>query len=169
MSNGDHHDMDRDMRELRELFSKLNPMAEDFSAANLTMEYNSPINTTSLGGLPPSQTSGTLVGYDGGCGGRGGRGASYLKNNQSSFWGGDVYKWSTLSEPWSYGSKGRGLSTKIPFGGNGGGRVKLQVKDMLYMNGSVTAEEGDGGTTGGGERESSAFCYSTDQLPNYCW
>ncbi|XP_034215904.1 uncharacterized protein LOC117627774 isoform X6 [Prunus dulcis] len=121
-----------------------------FSAANLTMEYNSSINTTSLGGLPPSQTSGTPVGYDGGGGGHGGRGASCLKNNQSSFWGGDVYTWSTLSEPWSYGSKGRGLSTKIPFGGNGGGRVKLQVKDMLYMNGSVTAEGGDGGTTGGG-------------------
>ncbi|BBH02979.1 hypothetical protein Prudu_013711, partial [Prunus dulcis] len=110
-----------------------------FSAANLTMEYNSSINTTSLGGLPPSQTSGTPVGYDGGGGGHGGRGASCLKNNQSSFWGGDVYTWSTLSEPWSYGSKG-----------NGGGRVKLQVKDMLYMNGSVTAEGGDGGTTGGG-------------------
>ncbi|XP_021813378.1 uncharacterized protein LOC110756280 isoform X1 [Prunus avium] len=121
-----------------------------FSAANLTMEYNSSINTTSLGGLPPSQTSGTPVGYDGGGGGHGGRGASCLKNNQSSFWGGDVYTWSTLSEPWSYGSKGGGLSTKIPFGGNGGGRVKLQVKDMLYMNGSVTAEGGDGGTTGGG-------------------
>ncbi|KAM5573238.1 hypothetical protein ABKV19_012995 [Rosa sericea] len=131
-----------------------------FAAANLTMGYNSSINTTSLGGLPPSQTSGTPVGYDGGGGGHGGRGASCLKNNQTSFWGGDVYTWSKLSEPWSYGSKGGGTSTKIPFGGNGGGRVKLQVKDMLYLNGSVTAEGGDGGTTGGGGSGGSIFIHA---------
>ncbi|KAM1024366.1 hypothetical protein ACFX13_038382 [Malus domestica] len=131
-----------------------------FSAANLTMEYNSSINTTSLGGLPPSQTSGTPVGYDGGGGGHGGRGASCLKNNQTSYWGGDVYTWSTLSEPWSYGSKGGGTSTKIPFGGNGGGRVKLLVKDMVYINGSVTAEGGDGGTTGGGGSGGSIFVHA---------
>ncbi|XP_048445432.1 polyadenylate-binding protein-interacting protein 11 [Pyrus x bretschneideri] len=36
MSNGDHrHDVDRDMRELRELFSKLNPMAEEFVPPSL--------------------------------------------------------------------------------------------------------------------------------------
>lgn len=131
-----------------------------FAAANLTMGYSSSINTTSLGGLPPSQTSGTPVGYYGGGGGHGGRGASCLKINQTSFWGGDVYTWSKLSEPWSYGSKGGGTSTKIPFGGNGGGRVKLHVKDMLYLNGSVTAEGGDGGTTGGGGSGGSIFIHA---------
>ncbi|KAH9776795.1 Ephrin rec like domain-containing protein [Citrus sinensis] len=120
------------------------------SAANLTMDLNSSINTTSLGGLPPSPTSGTPVGYDGAGGGHGGRGASCHKNNKTSFWGGDVYAWSTLSEPWSYGSKGGGTSAEYQYGGNGGGRIKLLVKDMLYLNGSVTAEGGDGGLKGGG-------------------
>ena len=113
------------------------------SAANLSMEHYSSINTTSLGGLPPPQTSGTPVDYDGAGGGHGGRGASCLKNNKTSNWGGDVYAWSTLSEPWSYGSKGGGPSA-AQLGGNGGGRVKLLVKDTLYLNGSVTAEGGDG-------------------------
>ncbi|KAK7406343.1 hypothetical protein VNO78_07966 [Psophocarpus tetragonolobus] len=119
------------------------------SAANLTMEYNSYIDSSSLGGSPPSQTSGTPVGNDGAGGGHGGRGASCLKNNKTN-WGGDVYAWSTLSEPWSYGSKGGGKSTKNQYGGNGGGRVKLLVKDTLYVNGSITAEGGDGGSDGGG-------------------
>ncbi|XP_057487508.1 uncharacterized protein LOC130773578 [Actinidia eriantha] len=120
------------------------------AAANLTMEHNSSINTTSLGGSPPSQTSGTPVGYDGAGGGHGGRGASCLKSNRTNFWGGDVYAWSTLSKPWSYGSKGGGTSAGHQFGGSGGGRVMLEVKDMLYLNGSVTAEGGDGGPKGGG-------------------
>ncbi|XP_028079386.1 uncharacterized protein LOC114281136 isoform X3 [Camellia sinensis] len=120
------------------------------SAANLTMEHNSSINTTSLGGSPPSQTSGTPVGYEGAGGGHGGRGASCLKSNQTNFWGGDVYAWSTLATPWCYGSKGGGTSAEHQFGGSGGGRVMLDVKDMLFLNGSVTAEGGDGGSDGGG-------------------
>ncbi|OIW10867.1 hypothetical protein TanjilG_27813 [Lupinus angustifolius] len=119
------------------------------SAANLSMEYSSSINSSSLGGPPPSQTSGTPFGIDGAGGGHGGRGASCLKNNKTN-WGGDVYSWSTLSEPWSYGSKGGGKSTQKQYGGNGGGRVKLLVKDTLYVNGSVTAEGGNGGSDGGG-------------------
>lgn len=129
------------------------------SASDLTMDYNSSINTTSLGGLPPSQTSGTPVGYDGSGGGHGGRGASCLKSNKS-FWGGDVYAWSSLSEPWSYGSKGGGTSAENPFGGNGGGRVKLLVKDSLYVNGSITAEGGEEGSTGGGGSGGSIFVYA---------
>ncbi|GMJ12451.1 hypothetical protein like AT5G47020 [Hibiscus trionum] len=123
-------------------------------AANLTIGYNSTINTTSLAGPPPPQTSGTPVGTEGAGGGHGGRGASCLKNNKTSFWGGDVYAWSTLSEPWSYGSKGGSKNDTASdghwFGGNGGGRVKLIVKDILYLNGSVTAEGGNGGIKGGG-------------------
>lgn len=119
------------------------------SAANLTMEYGSSINSSSLGGSPPSQTSGTPFGYDGAGGGHGGRGASCLTNNNTN-WGGDVYAWSTLSQPWSYGSKGGGKSAQKQYGGNGGGRVKLLVNDTLYVNGSVTAEGGDGRPYGGG-------------------
>ncbi|XP_039057296.1 uncharacterized protein LOC120200561 isoform X1 [Hibiscus syriacus] len=123
-------------------------------SANLTIGYNSTINTTSLAGPPPPQTSGTPVGTEGAGGGHGGRGASCLKNNKTSFWGGDVYAWSTLSEPWSYGSKGGSKNDTASdghwFGGNGGGRVKLIVKDILNLNGSVTAEGGNGGIKGGG-------------------
>lgn len=120
------------------------------SAANLTVGNKSSINSTSLGGLPPSATSGTPVGYDGAGGGHGGRGASCLKSNRTNFWGGDVYAWSTLSRPWSYGSKGSGTSDEHKFGGSGGGRVMLEVKDTLFLDGYVNAEGGDGGTTGGG-------------------
>jgi hypothetical protein len=131
-----------------------------FSASNLTLEHNSSINTTSLGGSPPSQTSGTPVGYDGAGGGHGGRGASCLKNNLTKFWGGDVYAWSSLSEPWSYGSKGGGTSAERPFGGNGGGCVKILVKEILYLNGSITAEGGDGGAEGGGGSGGSIFVHA---------
>lgn len=121
-----------------------------FSAANMSMESYSTINTTAMGGAPPSQTSGTPVGQEGAGGGHGGRGASCLRNNNTTYWGGDVYAWSTLPYPWSYGSKGGGTSDEHKFGGNGGGRVKLIVKDLLYMNGSLLAEGGDGGLNGGG-------------------
>ncbi|KAI4315173.1 hypothetical protein L6164_028014 [Bauhinia variegata] len=131
----------------------------ELSAANLTMEYSSSINSTSLGGSPPPQTSGTPFGYDRAGGGHGGRGASCLKNNKTN-WGGDVYSWSTLSEPWSYGSKGSGISAQKRYGGNGGGRVKLIVKDTLHVNGSVTAEGGDGGSEGGGGSGGSIFIHA---------
>ncbi|XP_038888231.1 uncharacterized protein LOC120078090 isoform X2 [Benincasa hispida] len=131
-----------------------------FSAANVTMEYNSYINTTALGGAPPPQTSGTPVGYDGSGGGHGGRGATCLKGNQTSNWGGDVYAWSTLSEPWSYGSKGGGISDENPYGGLGGGRVKLLIVGVLYLNGSILAEGGDGGSRGGGGSGGSIFVHA---------
>lgn len=119
------------------------------SAANVTMDYISSINSSSLGGAPPSQTSGTPVNNEGAGGGHGGRGASCKKTNKTN-WGGDVYAWSSLAEPWSYGSKGGGKSAEQKYGGNGGGRIKLLAKDTIYLNGSVTAEGGDGGYDGGG-------------------
>ncbi|GAV89383.1 hypothetical protein CFOL_v3_32800, partial [Cephalotus follicularis] len=130
-----------------------------FSAVNLNMENNSLINTTSVSGPPPSQTSGTPAGYDGAGGGHGGRGASCLRNNKSN-WGGDVYSWQALSKPWSYGSKGGGTSAKNKFGGKGGGRIKIQVKNMLYLNGSVIAEGGYGGLKGGGGSGGSIYVYA---------
>ncbi|KAK1367713.1 MraZ [Heracleum sosnowskyi] len=121
-----------------------------FSATSLSFEPDSLINTTSLGGSPPPRSSGTPSSYDGSGGGHGGRGASCLKSNYTKYWGGDVYAWSTLSEPWSYGSKGGGMSAEHQFGGSGGGRVKLVVEDIIFLNGSILAEGGDGGFEGGG-------------------
>ncbi|KAJ8632040.1 hypothetical protein MRB53_025376 [Persea americana] len=119
-------------------------------ARNLNLDHHSCINTTALGGPPPAQTSGTPIGHDGAGGGHGGRGATCLKKNKTSLWGGDAYGWPTLSEPWSYGSRGASASADEQFGGNGGGRVMLKVKDVLYLDGSVYAEGGEGGYRGGG-------------------
>lgn len=120
-----------------------------FDAANVTLDHHSAINTTALGGPPPAQTSGTPFGYDGSGGGHGGRGSNCVKSNKTN-WGGDVYAWSTLSEPWSYGSKGGSAAVGTKYGGDGGGRVMLNVKDFLQVDGYVTAEGGKGGITGGG-------------------
>lgn len=120
-----------------------------FYALTLTLGPDASLNTSSLAGSPPPQTSGTPVGFEGSGGGHGGRGASCLKTNQTSNWGGDVY-WTTLSNPWAYGSSGGGSSVNHKLGGGGGGRVLLNVSDILYINGTVSAEGGDGGTRQGG-------------------
>ncbi|XP_010445772.1 PREDICTED: uncharacterized protein LOC104728503 [Camelina sativa] len=130
-----------------------------FSAVNLTMDTNSSIYTTALAGPPPSQTSGTPYGTDGAGGGHGGRGASCLKSNKTTYWGGDVYAWSSLHEPWSYGSEG-GVKSTTEFGGKGGGRVKLLLNDTIHMNGTVSADGGDGGQEGGGGSGGSIFIHS---------
>ncbi|KAM7254037.1 hypothetical protein ACFE04_031719 [Oxalis oulophora] len=129
------------------------------SATNLAMENYSLINTTSLAGPPPSQTSGTPAGYEGDGGGHGGRGASCLKNNKTN-WGGDVYAWPTLAKPWSYGSKGGSRSLESKFGGKGGGRIQIQVKDMFYLNGSIVSEGGYGGQIGGGGSGGSIYVHA---------
>ncbi|RRT50481.1 hypothetical protein B296_00039972 [Ensete ventricosum] len=120
-----------------------------FDARNITLDHRATINTTSLGGPPPSQTSGTPIGHDGAGGGHGGRGASCLRSNKTN-WGGDVYAWSTLSKPWSYGSKGGSTSAEKQYGGDGGGHIELKVSDTLQLDGFVTAEGGMGGLKGGG-------------------
>ncbi|CAA6666999.1 unnamed protein product [Spirodela intermedia] len=106
------------------------------------------VNSTSLGGPPPAQTSGTPSSLDGAGGGHGGRGASCLRSN-STPWGGDVYSWSTLSDPWSFGSKGGSASADRQYGGDGGGRIMLKVVDTLNIDGFVLAEGGEGGLRGG--------------------
>ncbi|CAH2046122.1 unnamed protein product [Thlaspi arvense] len=137
-----------------------------FAAINLTMDSNSSIYTTALAGPPPSQTSGTPVGTDGSGGGHGGRGASCVKSNVSTYWGGDVYSWSSLHEPWSYGSEGGvKLSTK-KIRGKGGGRVKLVLKDSILLNGSVSADGGDSGAEGGGGSGGS-ICIHAVKLKGY--
>ncbi|KAL4199587.1 hypothetical protein AMTRI_Chr03g51930 [Amborella trichopoda] len=133
------------------------------NATNVSLEHSSSLNTTAQGASPPPQTSGTPLGPDGAGGGHGGRGALCLKGNhksQEDVWGGDVYAWSTLSDPWSYGSKGGTTSALEHFGGNGGGRVMINVKEIVEVNGSVTAEGGEGGLKGGGGSGGSIIIYA---------
>ncbi|KAF3503231.1 hypothetical protein F2Q69_00045011 [Brassica cretica] len=111
-------------------------------------------------GSPPSQTSGTPQGIDGAGGGHGGRGACCLTDTRKlpeDVWGGDAYSWSTLSKPWSYGSKGGSTSREIDYGGGGGGRVKMNITQFLDVNGSLLAEGGYGGAKGGGGSGGSIF------------
>ncbi|XP_023757599.1 uncharacterized protein LOC111906089 [Lactuca sativa] len=125
----------------------------ELEAGNASFAEGSLVNTTALAGNPPEQTSGTPHGIDGAGGGYGGRGAACLLNEKKlpdDVWGGDAYSWSTLQKPWSYGSKGGTTSLDVDYGGGGGGRIKLVVKSLLEMNGSLLAEGGDGGTQGGG-------------------
>ncbi|KAG9455724.1 hypothetical protein H6P81_000232 [Aristolochia fimbriata] len=129
-------------------------------AANATFQDGSAINTTAMAGDPPSQTSGTPSGVDGAGGGHGGRGACCLKDKdklQEDVWGGDAYAWSTLTNPSSYGSKGGTTSPEEDFGGGGGGRLWFLIKDVLEINGTVTADGGDGGLKGGGGSGGSIF------------
>ncbi|CAI9095531.1 OLC1v1031512C1 [Oldenlandia corymbosa var. corymbosa] len=129
-------------------------------ADSLALGPEASINATALAGPPPSQTSGTPVGYDGAGGGHGGRGASCVKSNDTNYWGGDVYCWTNLPNPWCYGSKGGGTSDRHKFGGNGGGRILLNITDVLSINGSVTAEGGEGGLEGGGGSGGSIVVYA---------
>lgn len=122
-------------------------------AANVTLGDGAVINATALAGDPPPQTSGYPSGTDGAGGGHGGRGASCLKDQkkqQEDVWGGDAYSWSSLTQPWSYGSRGGTTSREEELGGGGGGRVSINVTDVLEVNGTVCADGGDGGLKGGG-------------------
>lgn len=122
-------------------------------AFNATLENGSVINVTALAGKPPEQTSGTPAGVQGAGGGHGGRGASCVVDNKKlpeDVWGGDAYAWSTLTEPWSYGSKGGTTNREEDYGGKGGGRLGFRIKNLFLVDGSLLADGGDGGTKGGG-------------------
>ncbi|WVZ84168.1 LOW QUALITY PROTEIN: hypothetical protein U9M48_031225 [Paspalum notatum var. saurae] len=118
-------------------------------AANVSLDQHSTINTTALAGEPPPQTSGTPHSLEGAGGGHGGRGASCKVSNDTN-WGGDVYAWSTLAWPWSYGSMGGSMSADHQYGGYGGGRIMLRANDSLSVDGQVLAEGGVGSLKGGG-------------------
>ncbi|KAL3818986.1 hypothetical protein ACJIZ3_004891 [Penstemon smallii] len=122
-------------------------------ADNATFGNGSAVNTTALAGSAPPQTSGTPQGVDGAGGGHGGRGAACLMDKSKlpeDVWGGDAYAWSSLEEPWSYGSKGGTTSREVDYGGGGGGRVMFVISKLLEVNGSILADGGDGGAKGGG-------------------
>ncbi|TYH69364.1 hypothetical protein ES332_D05G050600v1 [Gossypium tomentosum] len=122
-------------------------------AYNASFYNGSAVNTTGWAGDPPPETSGTPQGLAGAGGGHGGRGASCIVEDgklPEDVWGGDAYSWSSLQNPWSYGSKGGTTSKEVDYGGVGGGWVKIIIKDLLEMNGSLLADGGDGGSKGGG-------------------
>jgi len=125
----------------------------ELTAGNASFANGSAVNTTGLAGSPPPQTSGTPQGIDGAGGGHGGRGACCLTDTKKlpeDVWGGDAYSWSTLQKPWSYGSKGGSTSREIDYGGGGGGKVKMDILQLLDVNGSLLANGGYGGAKGGG-------------------
>ncbi|KAI9118983.1 hypothetical protein K1719_009658 [Acacia pycnantha] len=120
---------------------------------NLSLLNGSLINVTGLAGEPPEQTSGTPSGTQGSGGGHGGRGASCVTDNTKlpdDVWGGDAYSWSTLDKPWSYGSKGGTTSEEEAYGGEGGGRILLNITGSIEVSGDLLANGGDGGIKGGG-------------------
>uniref|UniRef100_A0A0D9W2D7 DUF8003 domain-containing protein n=1 Tax=Leersia perrieri TaxID=77586 RepID=A0A0D9W2D7_9ORYZ len=128
-------------------------------ASNVSLDHHSTVNTTALAGEPPPQTSGTPHSLEGAGGGHGGRGASCKVSNDTN-WGGDVYAWSTLAWPWSYGSKGGSMDADHQFGGDGGGRVMLTASQFLNVDGDVLAEGGVGSLKGGGGSGGSIMIYA---------
>uniref|UniRef100_A0A0E0P5I6 DUF8003 domain-containing protein n=1 Tax=Oryza rufipogon TaxID=4529 RepID=A0A0E0P5I6_ORYRU len=128
-------------------------------ATNVSLDQRSTVNTTGLAGEPPPQTSGTPHSLEGAGGGHGGRGASCKVSNDTN-WGGDVYAWSTLAWPWSYGSKGGSMAADHQFGGDGGGRVMLRASEFMNVDGDVLAEGGVGSLKGGGGSGGSIMIYA---------
>ena len=127
--------------------------AFELTAYNSTLQNGSVVNTTALAGAAPPQTSGTPQGIDGAGGGHGGRGACCLvdkKKLPEDVWGGDAYSWSSLQKPLSFGSKGGTTSKEEDYGGQGGGRVKIEIAGFLVVDGSILADGGDAGNKGGG-------------------
>lgn len=129
----------------------------ELNAFNASFANGTTVNTTGLGGAPPSQTSGTPQGIDGSGGGHGGRGAGCFTEKDKEegktpddVWGGDAYSWQSLDKPWSYGSKGGSTSREVDYGGGGGGRVKLVIIGYLEVNGTLLANGANGGGRGGG-------------------
>ncbi|KAH1033276.1 hypothetical protein J1N35_045450 [Gossypium stocksii] len=132
----------------------------ELAAYNASFFNGSAVNTTGWAGDPPPQTSGTPQGVEGAGGGHGGRGASCLVEEgklPEDVWGGDAYSWSSLQNPSSYGSKGGSTSKEVDYGGGGGGRVRMDIKEFLDVNGSLLAEGGDGGSKGGGGSGGSVY------------
>lgn len=120
---------------------------------NLSLMSGSLIDVTGLAGEPPEHTSGTPLGNHGAGGGHGGRGADCVNDGTKmpdDVWGGDAYSWSTLDRPWSYGSRGGSTSEEESFGGEGGGRILLNVTGDVDVSGDLLANGGDGGMKGGG-------------------
>ncbi|XP_010526074.1 PREDICTED: uncharacterized protein LOC104803741 [Tarenaya hassleriana] len=123
------------------------------ASENAAFGHGSAVDTTGLAGDPPPETSGTPEGVEGSGGGHGGRGACCLSDGTKlpeDVWGGEVYAWSSLETPRSYGSRGGSTSNEVDYGGGGGGTVEMEIPGNLDINGSVLADGADGGVKGGG-------------------
>ncbi|KAG0456405.1 hypothetical protein HPP92_024193 [Vanilla planifolia] len=134
------------------------------AASSMSIGDMALLNTAALAGDPPPQTSGAATGVYGDGGGHGGRGAScFVKEGQTQddTWGGDAYAWSTLTKPNSYGSKGGSTSLEEDYGGGGGGQIWLEIDEVLEVNGTISAEGGDGGSKGGGGSGGSIYILAT--------
>ena len=131
------------------------------AAENADFAVGSAVDTTGLGGEPPSGASGTPEGVEGAGGGYGGRGACCLSDTTAKLpgdvWGGDVYGWSSLEKPEVYGSRGGSTSNEVDYGGGGGGMVAMEVLGRVGLNGSVLADGDSGGVKGGGGSGGSIF------------
>ncbi|XAR67080.1 hypothetical protein NMG60_11013510 [Bertholletia excelsa] len=133
------------------------------TSGNASLLSGSVVNVTALGGSPPEQTSGTPAGVQGAGGGHGGRGASCVMDNTKlpeDVWGGDAYSWSSLHEPWSYGSKGGTTNREEDYGGKGGGRIWFDIRSEIEIHGTLLADGGDGGVKGGGGSGGSIYIKS---------
>ncbi|KAJ0251957.1 Glycine-rich protein [Hirschfeldia incana] len=131
------------------------------AAENADFGIGSAVDTTGLGGEPPSGASGTPEGVEGAGGGYGGRGACCLSDTTGKLpgdvWGGDVYGWSSLEKPEVYGSRGGSTSNEVDYGGGGGGMVGMEILGRVGLNGSVLADGASGGVKGGGGSGGSIF------------
>ncbi|KAG0610062.1 hypothetical protein M758_7G036100 [Ceratodon purpureus] len=117
-------------------------------AANITIQENAFITTTALGGATPPSASGTPLGLDGAGAGHGGRGASCEDDDDA--WGGDIYSWETLAEPWTHGSRGGTTKeSQLDLGGAGGGRIAITTEELL-LNGTIEANGDSVRLPGGG-------------------
>ncbi|KAE8678713.1 putative Glutamyl-tRNA(Gln) amidotransferase subunit C [Hibiscus syriacus] len=135
----------------------------ELAAYNASFFNGSAVNTTGWAGDPPAQTSGTPLGVEGAGGGHGGRGASCLVEDvklPEDVWGGDVYSWSSLQEPSSYGSKEvqqvrkwtmEGEAVAGKGGGGSGGSIHIIAHKMIG-GGRISACGGNGFGGGGGGR-----------------
>ncbi|XP_010321128.2 uncharacterized protein [Solanum lycopersicum] len=136
-------------------------------AGNASFISGSVINVTGLAGDPPEQSTGTPKEYQGGGGGHGGRGASCVMDNKKlpeDVWGGDTYSWKSLEQPFSYGSKGQSTNKEDNYGGNGGGKIWLDVKDIFDACGTLLADGGDAGIKGGGGSGGSIYIKSKKMI-----
>ncbi|KAL0015634.1 hypothetical protein SO802_002703 [Lithocarpus litseifolius] len=127
---------------------------------NASLFKGSMINVSAMAGIPPAQTSGTPSGVQGAGGGHGGRGASCVLDNTKlpdDVWGGDAYSWSSLDAPSSYGSKGGTTVKEENYGGEGGGKIWIEVNTTMEASGDLFADGGDGGVKGGGGSGGSIF------------
>ncbi|XP_022893269.1 uncharacterized protein LOC111407817 isoform X2 [Olea europaea var. sylvestris] len=148
---------------------RLNPFAKIVAgsvyivAGNASLFGDSLINVTALAGEPPEDSTGTPREVQGGGGGHGGRGASCVMDSKmlpEDVWGGDTYSWESLGAPRSYGSKGGTTNREENYGGKGGGRIWLEVKDIANVCGLLLANGGSGGIKGGGGSGGSIYIKS---------